>query len=118
MKTISQLKKEAWKQLSIYYRLKYPVCQICEKRTSAVHHIITRGAGGNILYFDEQNLIALCFDCHIAIHIWKNNYVKIIKEIKGQDIFEKLNNLKHKSKKFTRIELIEITKQYKIKEYE
>jgi predicted restriction endonuclease len=47
------------------YRKVYRRCEICGVMPVEIHHIKTRGAGGN----DEvQNLIALCIEHHTEVH--------------------------------------------------
>lgn len=63
-----------WKKLRISYLTNNPVCEKCKDRLAIdVHHIIYLSIAGNItelkrLGFDENNLMAVCKDCHKEIH--------------------------------------------------
>lgn len=68
-----------WKDLREYMVQKYPLCQDCLKEgritpTSEIHHIkspfvigLTEEEKARRAY-DENNLVALCRDCHIKRH--------------------------------------------------
>src|SRR3990167_8287524 len=48
-----------------------PVCEarfslICTGRSTAIHERLSRAGGGSIT--DEANCLAVCFECHRAIH--------------------------------------------------
>lgn len=54
-----------------YVRKKYleshPICEICGvNKATEVHHIIEVSEGGDM--FDENNLIAVCKECHKKLH--------------------------------------------------
>ena len=67
-KSLSKLKKELWALISRYKRQVNPTCEICLKEPSnQVHHIIPR-ARGNSVYFEWDNLLAVCSGCHMAWH--------------------------------------------------
>jgi len=72
-----QLKQ--WRSLSEYYRMMHPLCEICEgqgKTTVAqhVHHVNSPFDYGLseverlARLLDPENLIAVCADCHNALH--------------------------------------------------
>jgi 5-methylcytosine-specific restriction endonuclease McrA len=46
-------------------RARDPYCQVCGKARTEVHHIHTRGAGGDDV---PENLIGLCRECHNRVH--------------------------------------------------
>lgn len=127
-KSTSQLKDKAWKIVSKYMRLKFPICEICRHRESIhVHHIIKRSKG-NALLFDEKNLLSLCKDCHDNIHTFKKwrigfddiERVMILTSLRTKKDLEYLQYKKHGVYKFEKGELIDIIKDYKqrVKEIE
>lgn len=76
-----------WRHLSDKYRREHPICELCCKKSPPiiraardVHHIIPFSTGKTDeemwnLLLDENNLVALCVDCHAEIHnkLRKNN---------------------------------------------
>ena len=72
-----QLKQ--WRDLSQYFRMMHPMCQICEKNVAEhVHHINSPFDYGLseieklTRLLDLDNLMALCHECHNSIHQEKN----------------------------------------------
>lgn len=76
-----QLRREAynrteWRKLRNIFIQQHPLCEECLKRgkvtpASDIHHIRSPFQGGEIndaLLMDENNLMALCKDCHGALH--------------------------------------------------
>lgn len=68
-----QLKQ--WKDLSLFYRMQHPICEECEEKPSEhTHHIISPfqpNLSENermALLLNENNLKALCAECHQKIH--------------------------------------------------
>lgn len=68
-----------WATLSRAYKAAHPFCEECMKQgiwdspSEEVHHIKPIGTGKSwdemvALAFDENNLEALCHECHTAIH--------------------------------------------------
>lgn len=62
-----------WKSISQEMRKKYPVCQLCGKNKSTeVHHIFPFMHQFEDIreevFFDKDNLICLCTDCHHQVH--------------------------------------------------
>ena len=64
-----------WRNLSAYMRMMHPICQVCEKNVSEhVHHINSPFDYGLseverlARLLDPENLIAVCADCHNALH--------------------------------------------------
>ena len=114
MKSISKLKKELWKLVSQYLRLKYSKCQVCGKPSNQVHHIIHR-ARGNSVYFHEDNLIVVCYGCHLGMHnrFSPDEINKIIKKVKPN--FAVVEVIKYQKKKFHTWELLEMILNYKQK---
>ena len=72
------------------YHTKHPLCEVdgCIRPSTQIHHIRTRGAGGED---DPENLLALCTEHHGMIHAmgvktvanaWKGLTMKIADAIK------------------------------------
>lgn len=65
---------ESWRRLRINYLMLHPVCEQCNNALATdVHHKIEISKGKTDsekrqLGFDENNLMALCKDCHKAKH--------------------------------------------------
>jgi len=60
-----------WQKVRLSYLGRHPVCERCEANglttvASMVHHKIPIKQGG--AKYDHSNLMALCNDCHEAIH--------------------------------------------------
>jgi len=63
-----KLKKKAWKLLATCIRQEKPRCEVCKVNpTTEVHHIVLK-ARGNVVYFLERNLLAVCATCHTGFH--------------------------------------------------
>ena len=72
-----QLKQ--WRELSQYYRMMHPLCEVCEKQgitkpCEHVHHVLSPFDYGLseverlARLLDVENLIAVCQECHNALH--------------------------------------------------
>lgn len=60
------VKKKRLRNLKLIKELKEHSCVTCFKKgPNDVHHITTRGAGGDDI---PSNLITLCRQCHIKLH--------------------------------------------------
>lgn len=63
-----------WKKLRMAYISLHPVCEICDAALAVdVHHKKEISKGTNRteykqIGFDENNLMAVCKDCHKSIH--------------------------------------------------
>lgn len=72
------LKSHKWQRLRARYMAQHPVCEQCDKngKTSlakVVHHVVPVEdakdlAMMEVLAFDWHNLMAVCDECHEAIH--------------------------------------------------
>jgi 5-methylcytosine-specific restriction protein A len=73
-----------WKNLRARYRREHPLCELCllEDRstpTEEIHHkqIISTGSSYDErwrLLTDENNLMALCIDCHNKLHTYAKQH--------------------------------------------
>lgn len=97
-----KLKKKAWEWCSKWYRILKPKCEICGKPSQCVHHIIPR-ARGNIVYFDERNLLSLCKGCHYSWHNkWSINEQKCCLVECGRNFdWHLVEGVKYETKKYT-----------------
>ena len=59
-------KKEADKLFQIYGLNKEPLCRLCGKPATCVHHIIPKGRS-NAVRYEIMNMASLCQGCH---HLW------------------------------------------------
>lgn len=56
-----------WVKVSRWYRNGHPLCEMCDIRVSVlVHHKVEIKDDGDL--FLEDNLMALCQECHNAVH--------------------------------------------------
>lgn len=69
-------------------------CQACSKNeiTLEVHHIHPIALGGDP--FEEENLIVLCFDCHLDAHSKLEATIKDFREKKYYEDYVKRNRIK------------------------
>ena len=96
-KSVSKLKAEAWKLLSLIMRKKAGRCEACLSTDCLqVHHLIPR-ARGNSVYFLRDNLIVLCRGCHYSLHNhWSPDEIKdLIDSVIGSARWEEVEKLKH-----------------------
>lgn len=71
----------AWKRIRDKYAKEHPVCEICGAPTEEIHHIIAVDLiGAN---HSRDNLLAVCHECHAAIHNNKIGIAEIIKRKSG-----------------------------------
>lgn len=61
----------AWKRIRDKFVDANPTCVICGKPTEEVHHIVPVFEGG--ANHSKENLMAVCHECHAAIHAGKIN---------------------------------------------
>lgn len=128
--TLSQAKKRAWKQLSIYVRTRdalkttgtvlYAHCISCDRRYPAfgkgclqAGHFIP-GRSGAVL-FDDRGIHAQCYNCNVNL---KGNWVpyeKKLIEMYGVEVVEELKALKFTVKKWSVEELLDLEKELKEK---
>ncbi len=69
---ISVLKRKLWTVFSIYIRKRDGgICFICGRRCEGMGyhagHFIPKSIGGNILYFNEDNVHGCCYNCNINL---------------------------------------------------
>ena len=84
-----------WQNLRARYKAQHPVCEECEKNgktslANVVHHVVPIEDARDVtmmemLAYDWNNLMALCDECHEAIH-------------------KRLGSCKKKGKRYTRLE--------------
>ena len=120
-KTLAQLKKIAWKWLSLCVRqeaadrLGYVRCYTCDwvgmwTQAQASHAIPGRSGAG---LFDESIIRCCCSRCNVAL---RGNYpvftTRVIKE-NGMGWWETKLAASHLVKKWTRAELLDLIESYK-----
>lgn len=78
-------------------------CEACGSPTSVGHHFIEKSRS-NYLRFKPINFISLCNSCHTKIHNRFGNsisgcidIVDTIREKRGEDWYEEIRSLEHKS---------------------
>jgi 5-methylcytosine-specific restriction protein A len=68
----------SWRKLRVSYLAAHPVCEICEREgrltpATLVHHKRKLSDGGKN---NEQNLMALCLECHSRLHSENGDYFR------------------------------------------
>ena len=83
---VKLIQSTRWRKLRNQYLQDHPTCERCHSHlASEVHHIVpltkfkSDPAKMETMAFDEENLQALCHDCHIAVHIELQKYKYNIK---------------------------------------
>ena len=95
--TIPKIKAKLWVIFSKYMRLKVGRCQKCGKTDCRLeaHHVVPK-SHGNAVYFNEKNIIVLCFYHH---RMWFHGKATIeeCKEfaisIMGEDVYYEMHRL-------------------------
>lgn len=68
-KSKSRINKNKWKALSEELRRDCPKCEYClTKKTTQVHHLVSKYYHKSLLRFDVANLVCLCGKCHFIFH--------------------------------------------------
>lgn len=116
-KTISKVKKEAWKEFSTFIRRRdNSTCFTCGRRaeSSGLHsgHFIPRSIS-SYLFFDERNVHAQCYRCNIHLSGNSDEYAQRLERKYGQGILEELRRDKYKVKQWSVKELEELRDKYK-----
>ena len=127
-KSISKLKKEAWRWCSLYNRQKdanyrgYVACVTCGivkhwKEGDAWHFLSGRG---NSILFEDRGIHFQCKPCNGGFRNQKNskedvveNYQNYMLQRYGESVVKELERLKTKSRTFTEQELEGIIDTYK-----
>ena len=88
-RTFGVARDPRWNKLRDWYFRKHPYCELCNKRTKAIHHEIP-------VHIDQskeltnENLIAVCNDCHWSFchyfswHSFNDKIREDIKRIKNR----------------------------------
>jgi hypothetical protein len=135
--TVGQLKKNAWKEFSIYIRLKYAnelgevQCVTCDKWLRAWEFRTRKGdvlelpgwkaaqAGHFVpgrtsaVLFDERNTHPQCGNCNVYLHGNLIAYFPFMQRTYGQDVIDELIQLKDQTHKWAGGELEGLIEKYK-----
>jgi 5-methylcytosine-specific restriction protein A len=62
-----------WEKYRKYFLSQFPLCQVCKKKgnvtpATVVHHIVPVTSHDDVLFYDQENHMAVCRDCHERIH--------------------------------------------------
>ena len=99
-----QLRKKAyntteWRKLREVYMREHPICEKCLEKgkitpAEDIHHKISPFRGGEVNYgllLDHDNLMAVCKECHAAIHNKQQGHVSAEEIIRVLDeLFDEL----------------------------
>jgi hypothetical protein len=113
------IKKEFWQIFSKYIRQRdNGVCISCGKqdywRRMDAGHYIPKTAGLS-LYFDERNVNCQCTYCNRWMHGNLSRYAIELRKKYGNDILERLDELRRKTIKISTKEYEELIEKYKTK---
>lgn len=91
-KTSAQLKRKLWPIFAQYIKLRDKgICFTCGAKVEgqALHagHFIPKGAGGLILYFNEDNVHAQCAKCNLFLSGNQYVYGKKLGEKKVKELY-------------------------------
>lgn len=117
--TVSSLKKKAWLLFSLYIKNRDNwTCFTCGKyetgRNMHGGHFISRRY--NATLFDERNVHAQCASCNMFRNGEPHIYAQKLSRLYGNDWLDQLIEDSKVVKKFTRQELLDLCKKYKITE--
>jgi len=124
-KTIGQLKKDRWKLMSEYIRLKYSddngyvscvTCGTTKHYKDGIHagHFEPK-AKGNAVYFVEENIHPQCYRCNMNLEGNRTQYYPFMLDMYGQETIDWLAELAKSELKFTRSDHEEAIKDLKQK---
>ena len=121
-KTVSQLKKEAWKVFSKYIRTRDNfTCFTCGRKGNQAGHMISKHIGGSALYFHPENVHCQCYFCNINLGGNGSVYSKRFIDEYSLETFNKLHTLKDAGNipwTSERLQNIKDTYQKKLEEFE
>jgi len=118
VRSLPELKKQAQLAVNKYIKLRdlNKPCISCLKMSPSKQagHYVAQGSSGALRY-NEDNIHGQCVPCNLYLHGNLIEYrMNLVKRI-GEKRVEYLENHKHDIKKWTREELEEIKKTYKLK---
>jgi hypothetical protein len=83
-------------------------CLICHGEYSCLHHFIPKSCSTHLRY-DFQNGIPICCKCHLRIHSSPDPTISVkIKDIMGQDWFNRLSAIRGKQIKVSKSYYLDI----------
>lgn len=121
-KSISQLKKEAWRLVSLFIRQRgadsrgFNTCVTCGvrkhyKELQAGHFI---GGRHNAILFEPRAIHPQCYSCNVMKHGDQINYFRFMQRTYGDKVIEELEKLNRTTKQFTTNELERIITKYQV----
>jgi len=95
-KKISYYRNKADKLFQIWFRAKYPNCELCEKPSICGHHFFPKSSSSALRY-EEENMIPVCVGCHLGFHSARaSQFIGAIIKSRGQDWFDQLTRRRTK----------------------
>ncbi len=126
--TNTRWKKELWKVFSLYIRTRDKFsCFTCPQNyskrenlpyPSAIQagHFIEKSVGGLVLYFDEKNVHAQCYQCNINRGGYHSEYYPRMIKKYGQELVDELQHLKRNGyRKISDLEYVNLIEEYQNK---
>lgn len=110
-KSIPQLKKLLWNEISKYVR-REPFCKICQQPTQCACHIVPSNDGAMTKFF-LPNIYPGCFSCNNKERRFRFSWVFIHKQLFGEDYVNALYMMSRDIFQFKRPWIIEQIHRFK-----
>lgn len=116
---IGTLKTKLWSVFARYIRLRDRTCVTCggpaENAGHYIHNTERRSQyGGNELWYDERNINSQCIKCNAFQRGKLDKYAEYLEKKYGHGILQELRAKFNTYKKWTKEELEELYKKYKL----
>ena len=119
LRSISAVKLEAWKAVSIYVRTRDKACVTCGGSPDHAGHFQynterNKSLGGNALWYDVRNFHAQCVGCNNYKSGNLIPYTIFMEEKYGKGIVQEMYALWRTPRKWTRESIQEVTEKFKL----
>jgi hypothetical protein len=117
LRSIAAVKRDAWQAVSIYVRTRDKACITCGGSPDHAGHFQynterNKSLGGNALWYDVRNFHAQCVGCNNYKSGNLVPYTIFMEKEYGVGIVQELYQLWRSSRKWTRSEIEEVTREY------
>lgn len=92
--TVRKVQIQADKLLTPILKTMYPRCLLCPNNTEVAHHHVHKSKSTRLRY-ELDNLIPLCNQCHLRLHMNESYEASRIVAIRGIAWFNRLERLKN-----------------------
>lgn len=90
--TKAGMRNKADKLLTPIIKKMHPQCLLCGGETQVAHHHVHKSKSTRLRY-EIDNLIPLCHECHIRLHMNESFWASKIVTIKGMDWFRRVEKM-------------------------